>query len=70
MRKVYLQEEDKEPKATKIIKDLAKSYGDSNEDQGQMVQLLKGLAFSDDPKANELMKKIDKITSDFADSLD
>ena len=47
----------------KVIKDLATAYGDSNEDQGKMVQLLRGLAFSDDPKANEFMKKLDKATT-------
>jgi hypothetical protein len=47
----------------KIIKDLAGAYGDSNENQGKMVQILKGLAFSDDPKANEFMKALDKWTT-------
>lgn len=48
---------------SKLIKDLSTAYGDSNENQGKMVQLLKGLAFSDDPKANEFMKKLDKATT-------
>lgn len=50
----------------KVIKDLAKSYGDSNEDQGKMVALIKGLAFSDDPEANKFMKALDKWTTEYA----
>jgi len=45
---------------TKIIKDLKQNFGGSNEDQMKAVQLLKGLATSDDPKANEFMKAVDK----------
>lgn len=62
MRRIRYYEED-DPKAEKMIKDLADSYGDSNEDQGKMVQLLKGLAFSDDPEANKFMKALDKWTT-------
>jgi len=51
----------------KVIKDLAKSYGDSNEDQGKMVNLMKGLAFSDDAEANKFMKALDKWTTEYAD---
>lgn len=47
----------------KMIKDLASSYADDNKAQGKMVQLLKGLAFSDDPKANEFMKALDAWTT-------
>lgn len=50
----------------KVIKDLAKSYGDSNEDQGKMVNLMKGLAFSDDAEANKFMKALDKWTTEYA----
>ena len=39
------------------------SWGGSNEEQGKAVQLLKGLAFSDDPKANKFMQALDKFTS-------
>ena len=60
MRRIKEQED---PKTGKVIKDLANAYGDSNEDQGKMVQLLRGLAFSDDPKANEFMKALDKWTT-------
>ena len=45
---------------TKIIKDLKQNFGGSNEEQMKAVQLLKGLATSDDPKSNEFMKKVDK----------
>lgn len=59
----YTEEEKKDPKVSKMIKDLADAYGDSNEAQGKMVQILKGIAFSDDPKANEFMKALDKWTT-------
>jgi len=64
MRRIqYIEAEDKDPKVSKIIKDLADAYGDSNASQGKMVQLIRGLAFSDDPKANEFMKALDKWTT-------
>jgi len=47
-----------------VIKELIDtSWGGDNNSQGKAVQLLKGLAFSDDPKSNEFMKKLDKFTS-------
>lgn len=49
----------------KIIEDLGKTeYSDSNESQGKLVQLLRGLAFSDDPLANQFMKEVDKATTE------
>lgn len=68
MRRIY--KEEKDPKATKIIKDLAKSYGDSNEEQGKLVNLMKGLAFSDDPEANKFMVALDKWTTEYANKMD
>lgn len=48
----------------KIVKDLIDtSFGGSNEDQMKAVQLLKGLATSDDPVSNKFMKALDKFTS-------
>lgn len=48
----------------KIIDDLINtSFGGSNESQMKAVQLLKGLAVSDDPKSNKFMKALDKLTS-------
>jgi hypothetical protein len=47
----------------KIIQDLGKSFDGSNEEQMKGVQLLKGLALSDDPKANAFMKKLDQATT-------
>lgn len=58
--------EKEDPKAKKIIKDLAKSYGSSNEEQGKMISLMKGLAFSDDAEANKFMKALDKWTTEYA----
>lgn len=47
-----------------VIKSLIDtSFGGSNEEQLKAVQLLKGLATSDDPKANAFMQKLDKFTS-------
>ena len=40
---------------------------DDNKDQGKFVQLMRGLAFSDDPKATAFMKKVmGAIDSNFA----
>lgn len=48
----------------KIIKELIDTgWSGSNEEQMKAVQLLKGLATSDDPKSNAFMKKLDKFTS-------
>jgi len=47
----------------KVIKDMAGDFGKDNEAQMKSLQLLKGLATSDDPKANEFMKKLDKATT-------
>lgn len=52
-----------EADVSKIIKDLANNFSGSNEDQMKAVQLLKGLATSDDPKANEFMKALDTATT-------
>jgi len=48
----------------KIIKDLIDTnFSGSNEEQGKAAQLFKALAFSDDPRANKFMKKVDELTS-------
>lgn len=50
--------------ASKIIKELIDtSFGGSNKEQAKAVQLLKGLAFSDDPLSNKFMSALDKFTS-------
>ncbi len=47
-----------------IIKALiSTNFGGSNDEQAKAVELLKGLAFSDDPKSNAFMKALDKFTS-------
>ena len=53
----------------KMIKDLGGDFGGDNESQMKGVQLLKGLATSDDPKANEFMKKLNKATTDISKEL-
>ena len=65
-----LTKKKEEVDAKKVIKDLAKSYGSSNEEQGKLVSLLRGLAFSDDKDANKFMKALDKWTSEYAKNLE
>ncbi len=47
-----------------VIKELIEtSWSGDNESQMKAVQLLKGVALSDEAEANEFMKKLDKFTS-------
>ena len=47
-----------------IIKELIDTgFSKDNASQMKAVQLLKGLATSDEPEANAFMKKLDKFTS-------
>jgi len=50
-------------KAKEVMKSLQGDFGGDNESQMKGVELLKGLALSDDPKANEFMKKLNKATT-------
>jgi len=53
-----------ENKTDDVIKELIDtSWSGSNESQMKAVQLLKGIALSDDPAANAFMKKLDTFTS-------
>lgn len=60
----------------KTIAELIKtSWSGNNESQGKAIELLKGLAFSNDPAANVFMQKIDQFTSsldpsEFGDNFD
>ena len=47
----------------KVIKDLQGNFDGSNENQMKGVQLLKGLATSDEDVANKFMNKLDKATT-------
>lgn len=48
-----------------IIKELIEtSWGGTNAEQAKAIQLLRGLAFSDDPRSNKFMDKLNKFTSD------
>ena len=47
----------------KIIKDLQGNFGEDNKSQMAGVQMLKGLATSDDPLSNKFMKALDSATS-------
>jgi len=66
---IKINEETDTAKVKKIIKDLGDSYGGSNEEQGKMVQLFRGLAFSDDPEANKFMKALDKWTTEYSNKI-
>ena len=50
--------------SSKVIKDLIDTnWSKDKESAGKAVALLKGLAFSDDPKANKFIKDLDKLTN-------
>jgi len=49
-----------------VIKDLSKSYGDSEEDKGKLASLIKGVAFSKEPEAEAFMKALDKWTTEYS----
>lgn len=53
----------------KIIKDLQGDFSGSNDDQFSGIQLLKGLAGSDEELANKFMKKLDKATTSISKEL-
>jgi len=56
---------DESVKSIDIIKELIDtSWGGDNESQGKAVQLLKGLAFSDEESSNKFMSALDKFTSE------
>jgi len=60
--------EGKEAMTEDVVDDTIKELMDtkwsgSNEEQGKAIQLLRGLAFSDSPKANKFMKELDDATS-------
>lgn len=62
---VTIQEQGKDDTAIvkKVIKDMQGDFGGDNEKQMSGLQLLKGLATSDNPLANKFMDKLDKATS-------
>jgi len=48
----------------KVIQSLIDAKpSEDNADQGKIVQLLRGLAFSDDPKSTKFMKKLTSLIS-------
>ena len=50
----------------KVIKDLQGNFDKDNEAQLKGVELLKGLATSDDPMSNEFMKKLNVVTTEIS----
>lgn len=73
MKDKYTKFENKNPQAPALMEEvdvgsvinelITTSWGGDNASQGKAVELLKGLAFSDDPKANAFMQKLDAFTS-------
>lgn len=53
----------------KVIKDLAGDFSKDNKSQMGGLQLLKGLATSDDPLANRFMVALDKATTKISNEL-
>ena len=62
--KQAVKEAKNEASSLDIIKDvIATNWSKDNEEQLKIVQLLKGLALSDEEAANKFMQAIDKFTS-------
>lgn len=69
MKLVRIKEESDKEVVKQIIKDLGGSFSKDNESQMKGVQLLKGLALSDEDLANEFMKKLDTATTEISKEL-
>ena len=69
MKLVRIKEESDKEVVKQIIKDLGDSFSKDNESQMKGVQLLKGLALSDEDLANEFMKKLDTATNEISKEL-
>lgn len=63
----YLREE--KPDVNKIIKDLAGNFSGDNDSQMKAVELLRGLALSDEDIANKFMEKLDSATTKISKEL-
>lgn len=63
-KSIFKEKEKSDTNVSKIIGDLIDTdWSGSNEEQMKAVNLLKGLATSDDEKANKFMKDLDSYTS-------
>lgn len=63
-KSVFSEAEESKVDVEGIIKDVIESkWSGSNEEQLRVIQLLKGLATSDDAMANKFMKYLDDFTS-------
>jgi len=69
MKLVRIKEESDKEVVKQIIKNLGDSFSKDNESQMKGVQLLKGLALSDEDLANEFMKKLDTATTEISKEL-
>lgn len=55
-----------EVKVREVIADLVDTdLSSSNEQQGKFAQMIKGLAFSEDPISNKFMKGLDKLITEY-----
>lgn len=62
--KSIFTEKESDANVSKIINDVIDTdWSGSNEEQMKAVNLLRGLATSDDEKANKFMKDLDSLTS-------
>lgn len=66
MRIINLHEE---VTSKEVVKDLQGDFSGDNEDQMRGVELLKGLALSDEDIANKFMKELDKATTEISKRL-
>jgi len=64
MKIIYKEKEEKKTDVPKLIKAfIDTNWSKSSADTGKAVNLLKGLAFSDDPKAKKFIKDLDKLSN-------
>ena len=62
--KVLKEEKSDAEKAKEIIDEVIDSkWSGSNESQGKMLELMKGIAFNDSEISNKFMKDLDTLTS-------
>lgn len=65
------EQEEEDVDVAGVIKELGKTdYKDDNKLQGKMVQLMKGLAFSDDEKATKFMNKVSDALTKIANDME
>jgi hypothetical protein len=53
---------------SKAVKEVIETNWSSDSDKGKFVTLIKGLVFSEDPKAKQFVKDLDDLTSKMDES--